>query len=296
MGILSPHCQPVHRVIPPSVRVTKYASGFHELNFKGCRVSKLGDKQGGGARSSIDAFSYAAVRRCRKALHATASVWKITFTLTYPIESKPFLDGRESKRHLNKFLVALRRKYEGVRYFWVREYMANGCPHYHFVVDRFIPKEWLNIVWNRSNESNEVSEEAGKKNLRAGVGGLKQIDNTPMKLMNYLAEYLAKADQKTIPDCYMRTAGRWWGMSQGLLQEYSTVTVIEYPDANAARAATRQLRNAREKFLRQKCGIKWRWGGKGYYDSQTPEEVFDRLIDMMPGEVKIFREPGGVPW
>lgn len=259
-------------------------------------MSKDRESKGGGTRSTIDAFSYESARRCRKALQATASIWKITFTLTYPLESKPFLDGLVSKRHLNRFLVMLRKDYPGVRYAWVREYMKNGTPHYHFVVDRFIPYQWLNVVWNRCNDSHDVSEEVGNKGLRAGIGGLKQIDSTPLKLMNYLASYLTKVDQKTIPDCYMRTAGRWWGMSQGLLQEYSSVTVIEYPDANAARSATRQLRRARSKFLREKCGIKWHWGGSGYYDFQTPEEVFDRLLEMMPGEVKVIREPGGVPW
>jgi len=297
MGILSPHCEPVHRVIPPSVKVTKYASGFHELNFKGCRVSKDRERKGGGTRSIINAFSDKAIRRCRKAFQATAEVWKIWFTLTYPIESKPFLDGRITKRHLNKFLVALRKDYPGVRYGWVLEYMKNGNPHYHVVVDRFIPKEWLNVVWNRTNESHKVSEEGGRKGLKAGIGGLKSIDRTPMVLMNYLSAYLSKADQKTIPENFKNTVGRWWGMSHGLMREYSCVTVIEYPDANAARSATRELRRARSKFLREKCGIvKWKWGGNGYYDSQTPEAVFDRLFEMMPGVVRIYREPGGVPW
>lgn len=295
MSILSPHCESVHRLIPPSLKVTKYASGFHDLNFKGCRVSKDRQKKGGGTRSAIRAFSYKAIRRCRKSFQATANVWQITFTLTYPIESKPFLDGRITKRHLNNFLSELRRGYPGVKYGWVLEFMKNENPHYHFVADRWIPMQWLNEVWNRCNESHKASEEGGRKGLTAGIGGLDYI-RSPEAVMNYMASYLTKADQKKVPEKFMNTVGRWWGMSQGLVKEYSSVTVIEYATANEARAAIRPLRKARSKYLRTVCGIKWRWAGNGYYDSQTPEEVFDRLLEDMPGEVKIYRQPGGVPW
>lgn len=294
MSILSPHVAPVHRLIPPTLKITKYASGFHDLNFKGCRVSKDRKSKGGGTRSVISAFSDKAIKRCRKSFQATASLWKVWCTLTYPIESKPYLDGRETKKHLNKFLNALRRKFPGIKYGFVEEFQENGNPHYHLVFDRFIDKDWLSLVWNRSNESNKVSEEGGKKNLRAGT----QIDtiyNGP-GLMNYISDYLSKARQKKIPEGYLNTVGRWWGMSQGLMREYSSVTVIQYSDSNEARAATRGLRKARAKFLREKCGIHWKWGGNGYYDSQTPEEVFDRLVDEIPGEVMIRRQPGGIPW
>lgn len=294
MSILSPHTVPVHRLIPPTLKVTKYASGFHDLNFKGCRVSKDRERKGGGTRSVINAFSDKAIKRCRKSFQATASLWKVWCTLTYPIESKPYLDGRETKKHLNKFLIACRSTYPGIRYGWVEEFMENGNPHYHLVFDRFIDKDWLSRVWNRSNESNKVSEEGGKKNLRAGT----QIDtiyNGP-GLMNYISDYLSKARQKKIPEGYLNTVGRWWGMSRGLLKEYSLVTVMEFSTPNEARAATRGLRRARAKALRAKCGFLWKWGGNGYYDSQTPESVFDRLVDEMPGEVKIYRQPGGIPW
>lgn len=295
MSILSPHCEPVHRVITPSLKVTKFASGFHELNFRGCRVSKDRDSKGGGTRSIINAFSDKAIRRCRKSFAATGSLWKVWCTLTYPIESKPYLDGRETKKHLNNFLTMCRKEFPGIKYGWVLEFMENGNPHYHIVFDRFIEKEWLSRVWNRSNESNEVSEEGGRKNLRAGTQ-IEAIFNGP-GLMNYISDYLSKATQKKIPELFKNTVGRWWGMSQGLMKEYSSQTIIEYPDANSARSATRELRRARSKFLREKCGIgKWKWGGNGYYDSQTPEAVFDRLFEMMPGEVKIYRQPGGVPW
>lgn len=61
-------------------------------------MSKDRERKGGGTRSIINAFSDKAIRRCRKAFQATAQVWYAWFTLTYPIESKPFLDGRITKR------------------------------------------------------------------------------------------------------------------------------------------------------------------------------------------------------
>lgn len=295
MSILSSSPVAVHRVIPPSLKITKYASGTHQLNFKGCRVSKDRESKGGGTRSVINAFSYKAIRRCRMSFQATSSVWKVWFTLTYPIESKPFLDGRITKRHLNKFLCELRKAFLGVRYAWVLEFMENENPHYHVAVDRFIPQKWLDVAWNRCNESHWVSEEGGRKGLDAGVGGLDWI-RTPSALMNYMASYLTKTKQKVVPERFLNTVGRWWGMSQGLVKEHSLVTIYEYSSPNEARSATRPLRKARSKFLRKCCGVHWRWAGNGYYDSQTPEEVFDRLIEEMPGEVKIYRQSGDVPW
>jgi len=189
------------------------------------------------------------------------------------------LDGREVKKHLNTFLTALRREHPGVLYAWVLEFMKNGLPHYHLVFDRFIDKDWLSQTWYRV-----VGSEL-EKHLIVGtkITGIKN----PMGAMFYLSEYLSKADQKHIPETFMKTVGRWWGMSQGLIAQCSTEMVFEYSSSNAARADTRNLRRARRAFLKSRAGIgDWKWRGNGYLDAQTPEPVFDQLVELLVGSVK----------
>lgn len=242
-------------------------------------MSGSSQKGNTGTRSSIKAFSPEAIRRCRKSLKATAHIWKAFAHLTYPLEMRDLLDGRLAKKHLNTFLTSLRRDYPGVLYAWVREYMKNGLLHYHIVFDRFVDKDWLSQTWYR------VVGSGLEKHLRVGtkITGIKN----PMGAMFYLSEYLSKADQKQIPDTFMNTSGRWWGMSQGLVARCSMEMVFEYPSSNAARADTRNLRRARRAFLKARAGIvDWKWQGNGYLDAQTPEPVFDQLVELLQGTVK----------
>lgn len=279
MSILPSSISPVHSVHPPEVRIIKYASGDHELKFRSCRMSGSSQKGKGGTRSTIKAFTPEAVRRCRKSLKATAHIWKAFAHLTYPLELRDSLDGRDVKKHLNTFLNALRRDQPDILYAWVLEFMKNGLPHYHLVFDRFIDKDWLSRTWYR------IVGSGLEKHLKAGtkITGIKN----PMGAMFYLSEYLSKADQKQIPDTFMNTIGRWWGMSQGLMVQCSMEMVLEYPTPNAARSDTRNLRRARKAFLKSRADITgWKWRGNGYLDSQTPEPIFDRLVDLLQGKPK----------
>lgn len=240
-------------------------------------MSGASQKGKAGTRSTIKAFTPEALRRCRKSLKATAHIWKAFAHLTYPPGLN--LDGREVKKDLNTFLTALRREHPGVLYAWVLEFMKNGLPHYHLVFDRFIDKNWLSQTWYRVVDSDNPDH------LKAGtkITGIKN----PMGAMFYLSEYLSKADQKRIPDTFMKTVGRWWGMSQGLIAQCSMEMVFEYPSSNAARADTRNLRRARRAFLKSRAGIgDWKWRGNGYLDAQTPEPVFNQLVELLVGSVK----------
>jgi hypothetical protein len=50
---------------------------------------------------------------------------------------------------LNSFLTRLRQKYKqkGLNYLWVCEFQKNGNPHYHILVNFFLPIRQLNDLW-----------------------------------------------------------------------------------------------------------------------------------------------------
>ena len=82
-----------------------------------------------GDRREIVEFSDKAKRNLRfNALNSRAPLIS-HFCLTYH-DCTP-ADGRDTKKHLNRFLNKLRRRFPGVCYLWVLEFQKRGTPHYH---------------------------------------------------------------------------------------------------------------------------------------------------------------------
>lgn len=272
----------------PSVHITKFASGDHKITMKLCRLTT--EKQHGRqAGATIKKFSSESARRCLTAFRATAKEFTVELCLTYPPDVHGLIDGRMSKRHLDRFIVAMKRKYPGISYAWVLEFQVRTeNPHYHLLVNQFVDKDWLSITWFR------IVGTGLKKHLDAGtrVESIRDCD----RCADYMARYLSKLDQKLVPE-WFQNVGRWWGMSRGLLEKYSVGVEHQFQQNRQAKAATRPFRRARKAYLREKFDIKWKNSGskgyEGYTDRQTPADVIDRLIEMMPGEVV---PPGRVPW
>jgi hypothetical protein len=258
----------------PSVHITKYASGDHEIQLRLCRVSKgkqAGRKQGAVIRE----FSPESARRCLTAFRATAREFKVELCLTYPPEVHGMIDGRQSKKHLDRFIIQLKRKHPGILYAWVLEFQTKTeNPHYHLLVNQHVDKDWLSLTWYR------IVGTGLEKHLKAGTR-VQEIRNQD-RCADYMARYLTKMDQKAVPEWFCNV-GRWWGMSRGLLDLHKVDVDVEYQQNRDARAATRPFRRARKVFLKHKYGIDWKTSGsrgyQGYTDRQTPAVVMERLIE-----------------
>lgn len=73
--------------------------------------------------------------------------YPVFLTLTLPHE-QIHTDAEINRKCLQPFLQRLKRDYEIENYFWRAEAQENGNLHYHLLIDRYIPKRYLQISWN----------------------------------------------------------------------------------------------------------------------------------------------------
>lgn len=163
----------------------------------------------GQTRGEISSFSEASRRRLKFTASNAFPVLKTQFGMTYH-ENEP--DGRTIKKHLNAFLVAVRRMYPNFGYLWILEFQKRGKAHFHLYTSlehkQAIGFE-LSILWNRIAEPESgyhLRWHCHKKNFIAW----------DMGSGSYLCKYLAKESQKAVPVGFTGV-GRFWGNSRGLV-------------------------------------------------------------------------------
>lgn len=78
--------------------------------------------------------------------------YPVFLTLTLPT-AQTHTDAEINRACLQPFLTRLKRDYEIENYFWRAEAQENGNLHYHLLVDRYIPKRYLQLAWNLSIEA-----------------------------------------------------------------------------------------------------------------------------------------------
>lgn len=224
------------------LRFSKYPS--EEYLRRKSEVNLLKRKRG-----KIICFSFDSRRRLRLFARNTSHLWKVFIHLTYPGEFSS--DGRWVKRDLGTFLKRLERKYPNIKYFWVIEFQKRGAPHFHILVDQEVDKNWLSQNWY------EVVGSGDERHLRAGtrVEAVKSKDHA----VRYLATYINKLDQKTVPKEYINI-GRFWSHSKNIV-EVTEYIVNDSPEGN--RKLIRMFRRWYKAQLRL-WGYKWKWKEKGF--------------------------------
>lgn len=78
--------------------------------------------------------------------------YPVFLTLTLPM-AQAHTDAEINRACLQPFLIRLKRDYEIENYFWRAEAQENGNLHYHLLIDRYIPKRYLQLAWNMSIEA-----------------------------------------------------------------------------------------------------------------------------------------------
>jgi len=182
------------------------------------RPSRVGENHSIPDRSgtTLQGFSSKSQRNLRfTAVNASPALIS-QFGLTYHNEWPT--DGRESKRHLNAFLVALRRLLPDVGYLWIMEFQKRNAPHYHLFLT--VPPDQsqqrhLAEVWSRLTSPNDPA---------ALQFHMHQNNWIPWEMnnANYLAKYLDKEAQKAIPQGY-HSFGRFWGATRALVPAPLTI-------------------------------------------------------------------------
>jgi hypothetical protein len=150
-----------------TIRGTDPNSGetrFHRVNCKCWKCSYCGPRK---------------AKRYKRAIRATAEAHQLRRFLTLTLD--PAKIQGEPVRYLNglfaKLRVYLKRKY-GVspQYIRVLEFQQNGTPHFHILVDRYIPYAWIRAAW-------------------VAIGGGSMVDIRYIdvhRVSRYLSKYLTK--------------------------------------------------------------------------------------------------------
>ena len=239
---LSQQVKPVKVIFeatPDDIRVKE--QGF----FKAGNIDRLLE----GTKNKITSFGLRGQKNCRFKFRSASRYMKTVLCLTYAEELKGILDGRKIKRHLDVFLKALKRKFgKNLRYLWILEFQSNGNPHFHMMTD-IKPKHirqfrrWVAETWY------EIVDSKLEKALHAGTSA--DWIHSDIGCADYMASYLSKQHQKTVPNGF-DNVGLFWGGSRNAwsIQKHE----FDFPDTfagiNEARRFLRTLKNLRSSKLR----------------------------------------------
>lgn len=240
----------------------------------------------GGPRGEISSFTQASRRRLKFAASNAFPELISQFGMTYH-NLKP--DGKTIKRHLNSFLVALRRRFPGVGYLWILEFQRRGIPHFHLYLTLQHSAEigeTLGRIWNRLVESYDHDHLAFHIHS-------KNFMPWSMGTGSYLCKYLDKEAQKAVPEGFTGI-GRFWGHSRGLVPEpeviqskplnekysysFTDMHTGEVDEFRAVEYITRNLCKHHEKNLRKS---KWKSTARRRrtcYTLSNGAIIFDKLV------------------
>ena len=160
-------------------------------------------------RSQVKTFSRASRRKLAFVASNTSIDFTSMITLTYPREFPN--DGKDVKRNLNAFLVALRRKVNSLEYLWFLEFQKRGAPHIHLLI-RGMRVSKANQAWTSSTWYS-ICSTGDERHLRAGT----RLERIRKKdgARHYAVKYAHKMVQKVVPEGY-RNVGRFWGHSKNV--------------------------------------------------------------------------------
>lgn len=166
--------------------------------------------------------------------------YPVFVTLTLPVKQMHG-DAEINRKILQPYLIRLRRDYEIENYFWRAEAQENGNLHYHLLVDRFIPKRYLQLSWNMAIETlgylTKYYEESGSltppstevHRIRDRVKDRKTGQWRSVDPVDYLIDYVMDTPQPEpdeVPEGEERPAPRKligrYRASDGTIQTYTT--------------------------------------------------------------------------
>lgn len=228
-------------------------------------------------KSAIKEFSIKSQRNCKFMFDAASRDMSTAICLTYPLELREKLDGRQIKKNFKAFILAYLRRFGlSGRYIWVLEFQKNGNPHFHLLTDckadisiqrEFVAGRWFKIVGSGL-----------EKHLMAGTSC--EFVRSRVGVASYMASYLKKADQKQVPDNF-HNVGRFWGGSRNAFEVEAEVHHFDdsFSGIASARRALRLFRRYKSSVLRglsRRNGVKYKlpkpgggfvcWSGRSAFE------------------------------
>jgi len=195
-------------------------------------------------RGNIKALSKASAQRFRLGCRGVGYTMQSCGMLSYPADFPT--DGRMIERHKRALFKRIQRRNKKAKFVWVKEFQQRGALHFHFMCTEYIDKHYLARAWYEIVGSGDI------KHRKAGT--TVEVIRNQNGLSNYFGNYMAKQEQKRIPEA-MQAVGRMWGIARSLFY------FITYEfQANTKRKwdVIRTIRRAYGAALRARYGHRWK--------------------------------------
>lgn len=194
---------------------TSHISPFFEW-VSGASVFKVStgsirEVKGGGKRGIVKGFSDDSRRRLMRTIASIRHDAPLPafVTLTYPDQ---FPEPKQSKKHLDKFLKRLRRKFPDVGLVWKLEPQERGAPHYHMLVwsvayddlRTFVPLSWYKVAGGA--DPNHLKFHMGQLGNEHCVTEVRSYRG----VLSYASKYLGKTFEVAGWDS--KQTGRFWSV------------------------------------------------------------------------------------
>lgn len=102
---------------------------------------------------------------------------------------------REAVQCLNKYLTALRKKYNQFNYVWVAEKQSNGRIHFHMICDRKFNIEHINSLWVLQQLNSGIDNEEARLQLELDWGlSFRKLHMAGKKGWKMVQQYLNPVD------------------------------------------------------------------------------------------------------
>lgn len=207
----------------PIVSIRRYQRGILVK-----RKSLLQSQMIRGDRSKIVRLSPSSLSRLAFIAMNTTTEFSSLITLTYGLQYP--MSGKEIKRHLNRMLQALTRKFGKFEYLWFLEFQARGAPHFHILTTmsnvsqkrrEIMAELWARVQeledWQYSRLSDgklfHVKQSVLRVHSHKTAWDLARKENG---LKRYAVKYAMKTEQKEVPTEY-GDVGRFWGCSRKVI-------------------------------------------------------------------------------
>ena len=231
--------------------------------------------------TEIEGFSIKSQSRLRFVAENAITLQRCSqFVATY--HNNVPADGREFKRHVHSFLVALRRKFPFLEYLWAAEMQTRGVPHLHLLLNVAPSEEnWKTIgaIWHRIADLGDEKHRWWHCD-RIENNGQRSLVPWIMK-SGYLCKYLDKAHQKTIPAGF-HNFGRWWGNSRKLVPDPDETTKEQIQERfPSVDQETGEIHPDAWKFIIRTLGR--------YHEKKNPRSLFRKTGQLVDKNGKKFR-------
>lgn len=154
---------------------------------------------------------------CGRTERQKSKLFACFLTLTLP--SKQCHTDSVINKQLVRFIENLKQSKGVLNYVWKAEPQENGNIHYHLLLDKFIPKDYLQQRWNSQiNKLGYVDRSKSSNPPTTRVESLRKIKN----VVAYISKYMTKPENNKRP-----ITAKLWGASRSALKMKNPKILVE---------------------------------------------------------------------